>query len=68
MTTQTRTPVIPRTKAQARYVTIKSDRAYRLALRKIAADHGLTLSAYVERLVREDYPGLDELIERFERS
>lgn len=51
-----------------RYVQVNNDRAYRLAVKKLAGDEGLSITEYIERLVRAAHPEIDDLVRKFERA
>jgi hypothetical protein len=54
-------------KKKKRYVQVHNDPAYRRALKKVAADEGLTVSDYVERLIVAARPDIEMLAKKFER-
>jgi hypothetical protein len=54
-------------KKKKRYVQVHNDPAYRRALKLAAAEEGLTVSDYVERLIMAARPDIEALAKRFER-
>ena len=53
---------------QKRYMQVQNDRPYQLALKKLAADEGLTTTEWLARRVKEAHPEIDELVRKFERA
>jgi hypothetical protein len=51
-----------------RYVSLQTDRPFRLALKKAAADEGMSVSDYLMRLLRAARPDIEALAEKFERQ
>lgn len=51
-----------------RYLSVKGDPAFRLALKAVASSHGMSVSGYLERLIRDANPDFEALLKKFERA